>query len=217
MKRDIAIGDTFGRLSFAGDAGELSKDKRLLSYWICACGSKTKQKTGRVICGYKIDCGCGEKSRRRNGSVTHGKRGSKAYSSWQAIKRRCLNKNDKDFARYGGAGIGIHDPWISSFEEFYKEVGDSPSEKHQIDRIDNRIGYYPGNIRWATPKMQSENTKKSKRWFIKGIVFEGIADAANHFGVSTQTIFRWCNGQLDKRDNSFTKKRPDCWSEKKYE
>jgi hypothetical protein len=36
-------------------------------------------------------------------------------------------------------------------------MGPRPSDKHQIDRIDNDIGYYPYNCRWATKEQNTQN------------------------------------------------------------
>ncbi|MCW2763637.1 MAG: hypothetical protein JWR85_3838 [Marmoricola sp.] len=88
---------------------------------------------------------------------THGKFGSKIYRTWGGIKFRCENVNSKGYARYGGRGIKVYEPWSKSFEEFYEYMGDPPTELHSIDRIDNNGNYEPGNVRWATSKTQGNN------------------------------------------------------------
>jgi len=42
---------------------------------------------------------------------------------------------------------------------FYNYVGDKPSPKHSLDRIDVNGNYEPGNVRWADAKMQANNMR----------------------------------------------------------
>lgn len=72
----------------------------------------------------------------------HGKYYTKAYSSWCAMKQRCLNKNDYAYHRYGGAWRGICKEWIDSFQQFYDDMGDF-LEWMSIERIDNNKWYIP--------------------------------------------------------------------------
>jgi hypothetical protein len=45
-------------------------------------------------------------------------------------------------------------PLVASFRA---DMGERPSAKHSIDRIDNSKGYEPGNCRWATQQEQNRN------------------------------------------------------------
>lgn len=44
-----------------------------------------------------------------------------------------------------------------------RDVGQPPSEAHTLDRKDNANGYFPGNVRWATPLEQGSN-KRNNVW-----------------------------------------------------
>jgi hypothetical protein len=147
--------------------------------------------------------------------MKHGMRYSAEYRSWGAMKWRCLDPKNKDYPRWGGRGVTIHPAWIDSFEEFYRHIGKRPAGA-SLDRIDNEKGYYPGNVRWASRSEQQRNRTMAYRWHIKELVFETINEAAAYFGVSKHTVWRWVNGQYDKRRNSFTQPREDCYVVSRY-
>ncbi len=83
------------------------------------------------------------------------------YRIWANIVQRCCNPNNPSFSRYGGAGIGLFPAWRASFREFIDYIGERPSSKHSVDRIDGAKGYQPGNVRWATPFEQAQNQAKT--------------------------------------------------------
>lgn len=83
------------------------------------------------------------------------------YKVWEKIKERCYNKKNKSYKNYGGRGILMCDEWRCSFANFYKDMGKRPSPKHQIDRIDNNMGYYKSNCRWVLPMVNQNNKRNS--------------------------------------------------------
>ncbi len=106
---------------------------------------------------------------------THGMTGTSTYKSWSHMKDRCLNPKCRAYPRYGGRGITIHPPWITSFEVFLEDMGVKPVGL-SIERIDNDGNYTPDNCKWATyfqqNKNRSSNTefpgvswdKKNQKW-----------------------------------------------------
>ena len=84
------------------------------------------------------------------------------YSSWLAMKRRCINTNNPRYADYGGRGIKICERWVDSFEKFFEDMGDTYSSGLELDRIDVNGDYEPSNCRWVTPQQNNWNTRVRK-------------------------------------------------------
>lgn len=81
------------------------------------------------------------------------------YVRFNTIYNRCYRKTVNGYHRYGGAGITICQEWLDNPQLFIDYVKSLPnfSLNNTIDRIENDLGYCPGNIRWATPKQQANN------------------------------------------------------------
>ena len=76
--------------------------------------------------------------------------------------KRCYSKNHNSYDYYGGRGITVCDRWLESFENFYEDMGEKPSKKHSLDRINNDGNYEPDNCRWATQSTQVINSRRKK-------------------------------------------------------
>jgi hypothetical protein len=86
------------------------------------------------------------------------------FKRWRNIKDRVFKESHKEHRNYGGRGITMHPEWVDSYEAFRdyieRELGPCPPE-HTLDRIDNDGHYVPGNLRWATPMVQTHNRRVS--------------------------------------------------------
>lgn len=93
------------------------------------------------------------------------------YGLWRGIRDRCSNPNSGAYQNYGGRGIAVCREWDEDFTVFrdYCETHLGPRpEGMSIDRADNDGNYEPGNIRWATAKMQARNTRTNVLLTIDG-------------------------------------------------
>lgn len=84
------------------------------------------------------------------------------YSRYAAMRNRCNNPSANAANHYHKRGIKVCQEWQESFLAYVKHVEslDKPSEEHKtLDRIDNDGHYEPGNLRWATAQMQSDNSR----------------------------------------------------------
>ena len=105
---------------------------------------------------------------------------SGAYSSWSAMRRRCINPAHKSFAAYGGRGIKICSRW-ESYLSFRGDMGPRPLGT-TLDRIDNNGNYEPSNCRWATRLEQVNNRRNSIKFEISGSVLT-LREISERFGV----------------------------------
>lgn len=79
------------------------------------------------------------------------------------MKARCLDTNSKAYKTYGGVGITVCEEW-KDYVNFKKwALSNGYSEELSIDRIESTGNYEPSNCRWATPSLQSQNTKVNSK------------------------------------------------------
>lgn len=178
----------------------------------CECGATKEIKIESVMSG--VTKTCGNRSIHHNSNYRHGLWRTPEYKSWQAMKDRTLNPLSKDYSRYHK--YGISENLANSFEAFFAEVGNRPTPKHSIDRVDTTKGYVEGNLKWSTVREQNMNKLNSYRVIIDGIEYSSTYEAAEKLGKGATTITRWTDGFFDKRRDKYTPPKKGCFRELKY-
>lgn len=174
-------GQKFGKLLITGVAQEwrtkknghkASKPVNIITC-LCDCGSIV---TFQQECFHgKRTCGC------VYGNSRYGIYNKRLYTTWRSMKSRCFWEECPNYFNYGGRGITVCEGMLD-FNKYQLIVGEPPSKKHSVDRIDNNGNYSCGecnqckqnkwgkNVRWATPKEQGSNKRNNHMVKVDGII-----------------------------------------------
>lgn len=153
----------------------------------CDCGNMAIVRAASLKAGLTKSCGCLHREITGNINRSHGMSGSPEYRAWTKIIRRCTKPNTKEFKDYGNRGITVCKSWENNFTTFFKHVGKRPSKKHSIDRINNNGNYETGNVRWALPKVQANNSRRNHKITLNNWTLN-LGQWATFVGISKFTI-----------------------------
>lgn len=133
-------------------------------FWkcVCSCGAEKEVESYNLTSGRSKSCRkCSAKIVGRETVFKHGLIGTVTYKRWIAMKSRCSDeKQAGTYKYYGALGIKVADVWLNDFPAFLKHIGEPPTSRHSVDRIDPFGDYAPGNVRWATQTEQRNNLRR---------------------------------------------------------
>jgi hypothetical protein len=185
-----------GELSFVGEVSIRKQGRRRVRYvmCVCSCGKELQRPISNIVRSEHPSCGCYmplicSKNRTEHGHSIKGKVAPE-YRAWHSMKNRCLDKNTKYYHNYGGRGISVCQRWLFSYENFYNDMGQRPSNKHSLDRIDVNGNYEPDNCRWATIKTQALNRQNTV-----SVIYNNEEISAADFSQKTAISSKWIRQQ----------------------
>lgn len=161
-----------------------SKNK-LIWECVCDCGNTRVSRHSDINNGDVNSCGClqNDLARKRG---THNMSSTPEYKAWKRIKGRVCNPKERSYSTY--SKLGMEELWKTSFEAFFLEIGEVPKGdcRYSVDRIDNNIGYFTGNVRWATDAEQAKNKSRysSNKSGVNGVYFANGSGGRSYYAAT---------------------------------
>lgn len=179
----------FGRLLIVGPIG---RDINRHIVWLCKCecGNMCDVSSNQLASRKKQSCGCLRIEIATDRVRTHGLSKHPLYSTWDSMIQRCKFTNHRAYKNYAGRGIEVCQEWQESIQSFIDHVEHLPyaSEKgYSLDRIDNSLGYFPGNVRFASPAEQNRNMR-STHLLTYDSKTQCVEDWAKELGIPALTL-----------------------------
>lgn len=183
------IGKRYGRLVVLSTFVKKlpNSNNAVFANCICDCGKEHTVKRGSLVAGTCRSCGCWHIECTGNRFRKHGMHSCPEYEIWINMKYRCSNPKSQYYHRYGERGIRVCPEWDRSFAQFIADVGNRPSPKHSLDRIDNDKGYSKENCRWADALTQGNNRSDNKNYTLNGET-KTVSTWAREIGITCATL-----------------------------
>lgn len=196
-KREDLSGRKFGRLTVK-EFARAGNNRQSIWRCECDCGNFVEVSRNRLLSGHTKSCGC---------LGTHGGKGTRLYNIWRGMKQRCFNPNNRQYNDYGGRGITVCDEWKNDFPAFRDwALTHGYRDDLSIDRINNDSSYEPGNCRWTTAKVQSNNRRPRRTGYHRMTIAEmnEAVNAANERAEKAEAEVARLNALLRELTKSTT-------------
>lgn len=196
MKKINLVGNKYDRLIVLRETNKRTRQGSIIWECVCDCGN-TVFSTGGNLKRYNTkSCGCLNRQKRAVSCLKHGMTNTPEFKCWQHIISRCTKPFDRSYKNYGGRGISICERWFFSFQNFFEDMGNRPSNNHSIERNNVNGNYEPSNCRWATRDEQAKNKRNTRRVEYQG-EFYHVNELCKKIGISKVTLY---NKLRDKKE-----------------
>lgn len=123
------------------------------------------------------------------------------WNSWHCMIARCRHAFRNDAEYYWGKGVEVCDRWNTirkdgsknqlAFLNFLEDMGERPSPRHTIGRLDPEGNYEPDNCAWQTVEEQNEklNFVGDKARTVDGVT-KTLSQWAEHLGLRYESLLR---------------------------
>lgn len=192
-RRKDRCGQRYGRLVVGAYAGSRRSQSngRMVVMWECTCDcGEVTYVSSTSLTGGVQSCGCLLREAITIGKTRHGYCGTKEYRAFLQARNRCESDTCPKYKDYGGRGIEFR---FAEFSTFLAELGPAPSPRHSVDRINTNGHYEAGNVRWATPKMQSLNRRNARL-----VAFEGKSHRLKEWAAITGVPHKTLRRRIDE-------------------
>lgn len=175
----------------------------------CECGKRTYAKGSSLK--RRVSCGCEQHKPRtgiENAHYKHGAVGTRLYSIYTGMLKRCRQPSTNGYERYGGRGIRVCEEWKGEhgFEHFRDWANaNGYSEDLTLDRIDTNGNYEPENCKWSTREEQCNN-RRNNVWLEYNGERHTMAQWAKILGIPVATVnCRKSKGWSDEKVLTYVK------------
>jgi hypothetical protein len=192
----------FNRLTVLSLSEKRTVNGGRIWYCLCDCGTQREVRSDGLRSGQTKSCGC-HKIDLMRARATHAACGTPEYSSWQAMKARCNNPNASKYYMYGARGVTVCPSWITSFENFYADMGDRPAKDYSIERLDGSLGYSKENCVWADKTTQANDTRLNRPMTYLGETLN-LSQWARKFNIPVTTLLNRVDTRNMTLEEAFT-------------
>jgi hypothetical protein len=116
MNRLDVVGKKFNSLTVIKHLGNTTVRGKTGSFAFCQCdcGKYKITRVKDVVTGHTKTCG--------HTREKHGRSKTKMYEIYHNMKRRCYDKSQESYSRYGERGIKVCERWLNSFKAFCEDM-----------------------------------------------------------------------------------------------